>query len=194
MIAGLTGGIGSGKSIVARLFELMACPVFYSDDVARELYFDKEIKPQVLALLGAEAYISESEINKTFISNKIFGSKQHLDGLNAIIHPAVRKKFEDFAARYPGQLVVKESALLFEAALTSGCDKIIVVAADEELRIRRVMARDHLSREQILQKMEAQLPQEHKIKNADYVIINNDSQLLIPQVVAIVKKISSSAR
>ena len=111
-------------------------------------------------------------------------------------HPvrAVRKKFEAFVARYPGQLVVKESALLFEAALTAGCDKIIVVTADEDLRIQRVMARDHLSREQILQKMQAQLPQEHKIKNADYVIINNDSQLLIPQVVAIVKKLSSPPR
>lgn len=185
MVAGLTGGIGSGKSTVARLFELLGCPVFESDLAAKEVYFDTEIRPRVTALLGTESYLSENEINKSFISSKIFSDARLLRELNAIIHPAVIARSKAFIEKYPGKLVIKETALLFEAGLEKDMDTVILVVADDETRIRRVMQRDGLSYQEVEKKIKSQLPQDEKIKRADFVIYNNDDELLIPQVLKI---------
>jgi dephospho-CoA kinase len=189
MIVGLTGGIGSGKSTIARLFELIGCAVFYSDDVAKEIYFDEDISPQIIALLGKEAYLSETEINKKHISSKIFSDTNVLHQLNAIIHPAVISRFKAFKNNNPDKLVIKETALLFEAKLESQVDKIVLVAAKDELRIQRVMKRDGLSHEDVVKKMNAQLPQEEKILRADFVITNNEEDFLITQVLTIYKEL-----
>ncbi|PBQ33977.1 dephospho-CoA kinase [Sphingobacteriaceae bacterium] len=187
MVVGLTGGIGSGKSIVARLFELMGCLTFESDVVAKEIYFDPEVRQQVIGLLGAESYLSETTLNKAYISSKIFSDAKLLQSLNSIIHPAVIKKSRLFVDANPGKIVIKETALLFEAKLEKQMDKIILVVADDETRIQRVMQRDGISREEVLKKIDSQLPQEEKIKKADYVIYNSSTQLLTPQVVAVYK-------
>ncbi|MEO6301942.1 MAG: dephospho-CoA kinase [Bacteroidia bacterium] len=190
MVIGLTGGIGSGKSTVAKLFEIIGCAVFYSDTVAKEIYFNNDIKEQVTELLGKEAYISENEINKKYISSKIFSDTILLHKLNSIIHPAVIKQFEIFKNENKNKLVIKETALLFEAKLEAQVDKIIVVAAKDDLRIKRVMERDGLSKEEVLNKMKAQIPQEEKIQRSDFVINNDEEEFLISQVLAIHKKLS----
>jgi len=190
MVIGLTGGIGSGKSTVARLFELIGCAVFYSDDVAKEIYFDAEIKPKIISLLGKEAYVSETEINKSHISSKIFSDTDLLHKLNAIIHPAVIERFVTFKNNNPLKLVIKETALLFEAKLESQVDKIVLVASNDELRIKRVMQRDGLSREDVVKKIKAQLPQEEKIQRSHFVINNNEDEFLITQVLNIYNKLS----
>ncbi len=190
MVIGLTGGIGSGKSTVARLFEVLGCPVFYSDDVAKEVYFDADVKLKVIALLGNEAYVLENEINKKYISAKIFSDTGLLHQLNAIIHPAVIERFKIFKNKHIGKLVIKETALLFEAKLEAQVDKIVLVAANDDLRITRVMQRDGLSKEEVIKKIKAQLPQEEKILRSDFVITNDEKEFLITQVLAIYNKLT----
>ncbi|MBA3681492.1 MAG: dephospho-CoA kinase [Bacteroidetes bacterium] len=192
MVIGLTGGIGSGKSTVARLFEIMGCAVFNSDAVAKEIYFEKEIKEKVITLLGKATYISETAIDKKYISSKIFSNTALLHQLNAIIHPAVIKQFELFKNKHGNRLVVKETALLFEAKLEAQVDKIVLVAADDELRIKRVMQRDGLSKDEVVKKIKAQLPQEEKILRSDFVINNNEKEFLITQVLNIYNKLNNA--
>jgi len=146
MIVGLTGGIGTGKSTVAKLFELLGAKVFNSDENAKGQYFVPEIKKQVIELLGAECYLDEKTLNRKFISNKIFSDTSLLKKLNTIIHPAVLKDFKVFAGKHTGKLIIKESALLFELGLDKELDKVILVTSPLELRIERVMKRDELSR------------------------------------------------
>lgn len=192
MIIGLTGGIGSGKSTVAKLFEIIGCPVFYSDEVAKEIYFDKTVKPQIIALLGKEAYLSETEIDKKYIGSKIFSDTNLLHKLNSVIHPAVIERSKQFVKKHKGKLIIKETALLFEAKLEAQVDKIILVAANDELRIKRVMQRDGLSKEEVLSKIKAQLPQEEKIAKSDFVIYNNEENFLITQVLAIYSNLKNA--
>ncbi len=192
MIIGLTGGIGSGKSTVAKLFEIIGCPVFYSDEVAKEIYFDKTVKPQIIALLGKEAYLSETEIDKKYIGSKIFSDTNLLHKLNSVIHPAVIERSKQFVEKHKGKLIIKETALLFEAKLEAQVDKIILVAANDELRIKRVMQRDGLSKEEVLSKIKAQLPQEEKIAKSDFVIYNNEENFLITQVLAIYSNLKNA--
>ena len=192
MVIGLTGGIGSGKSTVARLFEIMGCAVFYSDDAAKEIYFDKDVKQKVKALLGNTAYLSETAIDKKYISSKIFSNTTLLHQLNAIIHPAVIKQFEVFKNVNKDKLVIKETALLFEARLEAQVEKIVFVAAKDELRIKRVMERDKLTREEVLRKIKAQMPQEEKISRSDFVINNNENEFLITQVLTIYNKLTNA--
>lgn len=192
MTVGLTGGIGSGKSIVAKIFEMLGCAIFNSDEAAKLIYFEEGVKARVINLLGKEAYSGEKELNKSFISSKIFTNTDLLHQLNAIIHPEVKNKFEEFKSANSGKIIIKETALLFEANLTKMVDKIVLVAAHDELRISRVMDRDGLSREDVLKKMKSQLPQEEKIKQAHYIIYNNEEEFLITQALKIYNELLSS--
>lgn len=124
MLVGLTGGIGSGKSTVAKVFEILGSAVFNSDEIAKQVYFDTKIKQEVIDLLGEKAYKNNSEIDKTYISQQIFNDTRLLQKLNAIIHPAVIEAFKKFIAIHPQKIIIKESALLFEAKLTDELDKI----------------------------------------------------------------------
>jgi dephospho-CoA kinase len=192
MVIGLTGGIGSGKTTIAKLFEIIGCPVFYSDTVAKEIYFDVSIKPKIIELLGNAAYISETKIDKKFISSKIFSNTDLLHKLNTIIHPAVIERSKQFVEKNKGKLIIKETALLFEAKLENSVDKIILVAANDELRINRVMQRDGLCKEEVVSKIMAQLPQEEKIAKSDLVIYNNEEDFLITQVLTIYSKLKNA--
>ena len=191
MVAGLTGGIGSGKTTVARLFELLGCAVFESDKVAQAIYFKPEIKSKVIQLLGSESYLSANSIDKKFISSKIFSDTGLLQQLNAIIHPAVIAKSNQFIKEHSGKLIIKETALLFEAHLEKTVDAIILVVANDETRIRRVMQRDGLTHEEVEKKIKSQLPQSEKIKKADFIIYNEETELVIPQVIKIYEALIS---
>lgn len=190
MIIGLTGGIGSGKSTVAKIFEVLGCRIFDSDKVAKEIYFDAAIKQSVIDLLGQESYLSELAINKPYISKRIFSDKDLLFALNNIIHPAVSEKFKTFVATHTAETIIKESALLFEANLEKQVDKIIMVTAPIEIRIARIIKRDGIEREAILKKINSQMPEEEKIIMANYVIDNNEEIFLTPQVLKILKEIT----
>ncbi|MES2681741.1 MAG: dephospho-CoA kinase [Bacteroidota bacterium] len=188
MIIGLTGGIGSGKSVVAKILETMGCVIFNSDNAAREIYHDPEVRTKVTALLGSQSYLTATTINKKHIGAQIFGNSELLLQLNNIIHPAVARSFKTFVAAHPGKTVVKESALLFEANVAGQVNKVIMVAADDAIRIQRVIARDGLTREEVLKKINSQMLQDEKIKRSDFVIYNNEKEFLVPQVIEILKK------
>jgi dephospho-CoA kinase len=189
MLLGLTGGIGTGKSIVAKIFENLGCVVFNSDDVAKQLYFDKAIKTKVQELLGEASYLADNTIDRKYISAMIFSNNDLREALNKIIHPAVSEKFKEFIDKHKNKTIVKETALLFEANLNKQVDKVILVTCDEELRIKRVMKRDGLSYLEVQKKMKAQMLEQEKEKRADFIIHNSDEEFLVTQVLAILKKI-----
>jgi len=190
MVVGLTGGIGSGKSTVAKIFEILGCKLFNSDDVAKQIYFEEDIKQEVVRLLGNDAYLNSTTLNKPYINSKIFSDTDLLKQLNSIIHPAVINKFKVFCQKNKNALIVKETALLFEANLQSQVDKIILVTAKDELRIKRTMLRDSLSKEDVVKKINSQLSQNEKIKHSHFIIDNNESELVIPQVIEVYKQLN----
>lgn len=194
MIIGLTGGIGSGKTIIAKLFETMGCIIYNSDERAKELYFNKDIKQQVITLLGKEAYINDIELNKSYIAEVIFSDKHKLQHLNAIIHPAVKQDFKLVISKYPIKtLIIKETALLFEENISKEVDISILVTAPVELKIERVMKRSNLSKTEVEKRMLAQWTDERKIPLATYVLTNDGKEALIPQVLAIIHQLRTHA-
>jgi dephospho-CoA kinase len=185
-IVGLTGGIGSGKSVIAQIFRTLGVPVYDTDQRAREIYFVPEVRKQVEELLGKEAYLSGTALNKKFISSKIFGDESFRTKINSIIHPAVKKDFENYAAEHRDErYIVKESALLLEAGLRKSMDLLIVITSPEALRIERLQKRGFAGKEEIVRIMQKQLSDSQKIKEADWVIKNDEENLLIPQVLEI---------
>lgn len=191
MIVGLTGGIGSGKTTVAKLFQTMGCHIYNSDERAKELYFDPNVKQQVIKLLGPESYLSDTEINKEFISKKVFSDTLLLHRLNDIIHPAVKKDFERFIAQFPkNSIIIKETALLFEIGIQKDLDYSILVTASIDTKIDRVMKRNHITKEEVEKRMHAQWTDEQKIPLSDFVIYNNPSDALIPQVLQAIEKMN----
>lgn len=194
MIVGLTGGIGSGKTTVAHLFETMGCVIYNSDDKAKEVYFQPEVKNQVIELLGNEAYVNETEINKEYISKKVFSNTELLHQLNQIIHPAVKSDFILFKSKLPlGTIIIKESAILFETGIYTDLEKTILVTAPLELKIDRVKKRNSTSEEDIKKRMSAQWTDEQKAPLANFVIVNDGIKALIPQVVTIIQQLKSNA-
>ena len=194
MIVGLTGGIGSGKTIVSQLFKTLGCVIYNSDNRAKDLYFNSEVKQQVISLLGQEVYTNNGELNKVFISQIVFSDDDKLKQLNAIIHPAVKKDFDSFVKSYPSNtLIIKESALLFEENLYLNCDATILVTAPIELKIERIIKRNSLSKTEIEKRMLTQWADEQKIPLADFVIVNDEKQAIVPQVLAIFDSIKNNA-
>jgi len=192
MIIALTGGIGSGKTTIAKLFETMGCLIYYSDEKAKELYYETEIKKRVIQLLGSDAYSANGSLNSTFIAGIIFKDKTKLESLNAIIHPALEKDFEIFVKQQsPDRIIIKESALIFETDSYEKFKTIILVTAPLEQKIKRVMQRNKMPRENVEKRMSAQWPDEQKIPLANYIISNNDTEAVIPQVISVLKKIKS---
>jgi dephospho-CoA kinase len=185
MIAGLTGGICSGKSTVASIFSLLGYPVFYSDKAAHKAYFLSEVRPKIEKILGKDAYTDDKNLNKPYISERIFGTPSLREAVNSVVHPAVGLMLKEFSDQFTEKVIIKESALLFEAGLEKSCDTIIVVSAPDDLRLQRLMSRDNLTEAEARMRIESQLPQEVKIQQADHLIVNDDKMLVIPQVLAI---------
>jgi dephospho-CoA kinase len=192
MIIALTGGIGSGKTTIAKLFETMGCLLYNSDEKAKDLYHQTEIKKRVIQLLGSEAYSANGSLNTTYIAEVIFKDKTVLESLNAIIHPALEKDFKIYVnQQHPDSIIIKESALIFETDSYKKFKTIILVTAPLEQKIKRVMQRNKMPRENVVKRMSAQWPDEQKITLANYIISNNDTEAVIPQVISVLKKIKS---
>lgn len=173
-IVGLTGGIGSGKSKVAQFIMEMGFPVYDSDGWAKELVNEDEgLKQKIMALLGPEAYDQNGRYNRKWIAEQVFENEELLQKLNRIIHPAVKIHFEEWAKAQKAILIFKETALLFELNLHKTCYKSILITAEENIRIRRVMERDGRTYREVKEIIDRQMPEAEKIKLADFVIENN---------------------
>ena len=183
---GITGGIGSGKTTVCEVFERLGVPVYYADKQAKYLMeTDKKLREAIRQLFGDEAFDAENNLNRAFIAGIVFKDEAKLLALNALVHPAVKADYDSWNAilarkEYPYNL--KEAALLVESGSYKDLDKLIVVSAPLEDRIKRVMARDNITAEQVKTRIDAQLPESEKVKLADYVIDNNLIMELVPQV------------
>ncbi|MBD8083821.1 dephospho-CoA kinase [Chryseobacterium caseinilyticum] len=173
-IIGLTGGIGSGKTTVAKFIEDCGFPVYYSDDRAKDIVNDNEdLKLKIKALLGQQAYDDKGLYDRKFVSEIVFNDNELLQALNEIIHPAVRIDFEEWVKDQKKYLVFKETALLFELKLNRQCHRSILVTAEDNIRIKRVMDRDGKTYREVQTVMEKQMPEKEKIKLADCIIYNN---------------------
>lgn len=173
-IIGLTGGIGSGKTTVARFIEELGFPVYYSDDRAKAIVNESEdLKIKIKELLGEESYDENGLYDRKFVADKVFNNRDLLQQLNEIIHPAVRVDFEDWVKKQSKYLVFKETALLFELKLNRQCYKSLLVTAEDNIRIKRVMDRDQKTYREVETVMEKQMPERDKIKMADCIIYNN---------------------
>lgn len=183
---GLTGGIGSGKSTVGTIFRTLGIPVYDADHRARELMVsDTILMREVVNTFGSDAYNSDGTLNRKFLADKVFSDRTKLMKLNAIVHPAVRKDYEKWLSGVHEQqpYAIFEAALIFEGNLASGFDAIVFIHCDQELRINRVRHRDKVSREDVLARMENQLPEKDKFIQSDFVIINDGKHKLLPQVI-----------
>lgn len=184
-VIGITGGIGSGKSIISQILTNLGYDVFYSDQEAKwVMNNDTELRKELIAVFGEEAYL-DNELNRPFLAEKIFTSPELKEKINQIVHPIVRKRFSDFVANSSSQFVFNEAAILFETGGYKDFDATILVVADKETRIQRVMQRDNITRDQVEVRMNNQWSDEQKLKLANHVIYNNDIDLLVPQVLKI---------
>lgn len=187
---GITGGIGSGKTTVCKIFELLGIPVFYADQAAKELMQqDKELKLKLIEKFGADTYLPDGSINRTYLANIVFKDEAQLEALNAIVHPAVFSTFDQWLSKQSTRYVVKEAALLFESGSHRLCDFNVLVQAPEEIRIERVMKRDQITKEQVLGRIAQQMSDEEKSKLADYLLMNDEKELLIPQILNLHEKL-----
>jgi dephospho-CoA kinase len=179
---GLTGGIGSGKSAVAGIFNVLGIPVFDADTNAKlVMETDAGLTSSIKRLFGEESY-SEGKLNRPYIANLVFSDAYKLEQLNALVHPATITAANNWMQQQTTPYVIKEAALLFEAGSAAHLDYVIGVYAPQQIRIKRVMDRDKVTREQVLARMNRQINEEIKMKLCDFVLVNDEQQLLIPQV------------
>lgn len=190
---GITGGIGSGKSVVSRLLETMGVPVYISDVESKHLTVsDVQIRRELIALLGEEVYVG-GELNKTLLASYIFGNPEHIRRVNGIIHPRVRDDFHRWVeghVAYP--IVGMESAILIEAGFAGEVDAVVMVYAPEEIRITRAMQRDAAPRELVERRICSQMSDEEKRSKANFVIVNDGETPLIPQVLEVITSLSKN--
>lgn len=194
VLIGLTGGIGSGKSTVAKVFETLGIPVYYADDEAKRLMnTDERLKQEIIKQFGIESY-KDGTLNRPYIASLVFADKEKLSLLNSLVHPVTIEDSQKWVLQQISPYVIREAALLFESGANKGLDFVIGVSAPLPLRIQRVIQRDGLSKEEIEQRISRQMDEEEKLKKCDFVILNDEKQLVIPQVLDIHKKILAIAK
>lgn len=182
---GITGNIGSGKSTVARVFELLGVKVFYADTEGKKVMTtDAVLIDGVKKTFGEETYFADGILNRKYLAAIVFNNEAELKKLNALVHPAVFRAFDEWAkVNATEPYIIKEAAVMFESGSYQDCDETILVAAPLATRVKRVIARDKISRAEVEAREARQLPQEKKIEMANHILLNDDSQLLIPQVI-----------
>ena len=191
---GLTGGIGSGKTTVARVFEVLGIPVYYADEVAKKLMNeDESLKEQIRQLLGEKAF-SNGIPDRKFIAGVVFNDPAKLEELNAILHPATINDANSWFQQQISPYAIKEAALIFESGAHELLDYVIGVYTPLELRIERVMRRDGTSRTEILSRVKNQLDEDQKMQRCNFVVTNNEKQMVIPQVMAIHENLLAQAK
>lgn len=179
---GLTGGIGSGKSTVAKIFETLGIPVYYADAEAKRLMNSSETLKKVIRQNFGEATYENDQLNRKYLAGIVFNNPEKLELLNALIHPVTINDAEQWMQQQSAPYSIKEAALLFESGAAENLDFIVGVYAPQALRIKRVMKRDGLTTDEIMKRINRQVNEEMKMKLCDFVIINDEQELLIPQV------------
>jgi dephospho-CoA kinase len=184
---GITGGIGSGKTLVSKIFACLGIPVYDADSHAKELMTtDGILVSQIKKEFGDLSYLSDGTLNRKYLSEVVFNKQERLDVLNKLVHPRVGENYTQWVKRHNNKAyVLKEAALLFETGSYQALDKIIVVHAPEEVRIKRVVHRDGRAEQQVREIIRKQMSEEEKLKRADFIIYNDESSLIIPQVLSL---------
>ena len=179
---GLTGGIGSGKSTVASIFKQLGVSIYFSDTRAKFLMAsDSKVIAQIEDAFGSKSYVN-GQLNKTYISKKVFSDTRALKTLNSIVHPAVKNDFNLWCTTQKGPYIIKEAAILFESKSNIGLDKVILVSSPKDLKLSRVLKRDQTDKKSVLERMDAQWKDSEKRLLADYEIRNDEKKSLIEQV------------
>lgn len=193
---GITGGIGSGKSIVCNVFKLLGVPVFEADDAAKKLYLtNREVKTGLIQLFGEDIYTPEGIPDRKKLASYIFNNDIQREKVNELVHPFVRKKFENWLNIYKNvPYVIHEAAILFESGFYKMMDFTVLVVAPEEERIARVMARDGVTAEMVRKRMQKQWSDEKKEKLAGKVLVNDNKNLMIPEIIRIDKNLKEHGK
>jgi dephospho-CoA kinase len=179
---GLTGGIGSGKSTVAKIFELFEIPVYYADEASKRLYHsDENLIADLKKHFGEDIY-TKDQLNRSRLAEIVFNDPEKLNLLNSLVHPPTIRDAEEWMLQQKAVYIIKEAALIFESGSAAGLDYVIGIHAPEELRIKRVMERDGISRNQVLRRLEKQIDENIKMRLCDFIICNDDTELVVPQV------------
>jgi dephospho-CoA kinase len=186
---GLTGGIGSGKTTVAKIFELLNVPVYYADEASKRLYHtDQNLIREIKKHFGEDVYTNE-QLNRSKLAAIVFDDPVKLELLNQLVHPPTIRDAQDWMNSQSAPYVIKEAALLFESGSADGLDYVIGVRSPAHLRIKRAMDRDKITRDQVLARANRQISEEIKIRLCDFVINNNEQELVLPQVLALHEKL-----
>ena len=194
ILVGLTGGIGSGKTTIAQIFQILGTPVYYSDIRAKSLMnTNTKLKNQIIDVFGNQTYLPNGEINRTFLAEIVFADKKKLSELNNIVHPIVRQDFIEWATKQKNAYVINESAILIESGFYEHMDKLICVLADEKLRIQRTVSRDKTSPKQIMERLNNQTTDDIRRLHADYIIENNNN-IITNQVIKIDRELWEISR
>lgn len=188
---GLTGGIGSGKSTVAKIFELLGIPVYYADKAAKRLMNSDENLRKAITEQFGEACYKNNELDRKYLASVVFSNKEKLELLNTLTHPVTIRDAEDWMQQQNSAYVIKEAALLFESGAAAHLDVVIGVYAPQHIRVKRVMDRDGLPVDEVMKRISRQIDEEMKMKLCNYIITNNEQQLVIPQVLELHKKFTA---
>ena len=192
---GLTGNIGSGKTIIAQIFSMLGVPVFHADLEARKQFEDKKIRKTIREIYGSGIFSISGEVLRPVLAEIVFNDPALLDQLNKIIHPAVRNVYQQWCLQNTGvDYTLYEAAILFESGHYREMDKVICVTAPEQLRIKRVMERDHLTRQEVERRMANQWDEGKKIALSDYVIRNDETVMVIEQVLSVHNRLVQSSK
>jgi dephospho-CoA kinase len=191
---GITGGIGSGKTLISRIFRNLGIPVYYSDERARYLMnYEENLIMEIRKTFGPDSFL-KGTLNREYLAKEVFGHKEKLEQLNQLVHPAVQQDFSIWQTRQKhAPYSLKEAALLFETGSYRELDRTILVIAPENLRIERILLRDpHRSDADVKKIIASQMADEDKRKLADYIILNDENKLVIPQVIKIHKSLTGN--
>ncbi len=190
---GLTGGIGSGKTTVAHIFETLGIPVYYSDDAAKRIMNENPVlQQQIIQHFGEESYIN-GQLNRPYLAEVIFNNDEKRTLLNSLVHPLTIDDANNWMLQKNTPYAIKEAALIFETDVWKHLDKVIGISAPYELRLQRAMQRDNISPEAVEARMAKQMNEEEKMKRCDYILYNDEQQLLIPQVIALHERLTAEA-
>jgi dephospho-CoA kinase len=192
---GITGGMGSGKTTVCHIFETLGVPVYYADDRGKYLLqHNEKVKKQVREAFGTGIYNEKEEFDRVAMAAMVFSDSAKLRTLESIVHPAVQQDFEEWANEQSAAYILKEAALLFESGSYKALDKIIMVYAPVDIRVQRVVRRDKSTPEKVMDRINKQWADEKKKELADYIIFNDDSQALLPQVMQLHETLTALAK
>ena len=188
---GLTGGIGSGKSTVAKIFEVLGVPVYYADAAAKHIMnTDAELRENIITTFGSRSYVN-NELNRPYIASIVFENTEKLALLNSLTHPATIRDAERWMQQQTSPYVIKEAALIFESGSAENLDYVIGVYSPLPLRIKRIMERDLVTRDEVIKRMNRQIDENIKMRLCDKVIVNDEHELVVTQVLSLHQQLLS---